>query len=143
MAIEFVHENGGAVIYLQQEGRGIGIANKVAAYALQDHGFDTVDANTYLGFPDDCRHYGVIPSMLNDMGIDSIKLMTNNPRKVERLKSLDIDVTGTVPMVVNRPNKYNRKYLETKRARMNHQNFGTMLKKDDDDASSESCRQKK
>ena len=127
MALEYIRENGGAVIYLQQEGRGIGLANKVAAYALQDIGLDTVDANTHLGFPEDARQYGVVPSLLADMGIDSIRLMTNNPRKTERLTALGVDVEGTVPMVVPKANPYNKKYLETKQARMNHQNFGSML----------------
>jgi hypothetical protein len=127
MSLEYIRENGGAIIYLQQEGRGIGIANKVAAYALQDVGFDTVDANTHLGFPEDARKYGVVPSMLRDMGIDSIRLITNNPRKIERLLDLGVDVSGTIPMVVPKANPYNRKYLETKRDRMNHTNFGTML----------------
>jgi len=127
MSLEYIRENGGAIIYLQQEGRGIGLANKVAAYALQDAGYDTVDANTHLGFPEDARQYGVVPSMLEDMGIDSIRLMTNNPRKIERLTSLGIDVVGTIPMVVPKANPYNRKYLETKRERMNHRNFGDML----------------
>ena len=85
MSLEYINENGGAIIYLQQEGRGIGLANKVAAYALQDVGMDTVDANIHLGFPEDCRQYGVVPSILKDMGIDSIRLITNNPRKVSRL----------------------------------------------------------
>jgi hypothetical protein len=127
MSLEYIRENGGAIIYLQQEGRGIGIANKVAAYALQDVGFDTVDANTHLGFPEDARKYGVVPSMLRDMGIDSIRLITNNPRKIERLLDLGVDVSGTIPMVVPKANPYNRKYLETKKDRMNHTNFGTML----------------
>lgn len=127
MSLEYIRENGGAIIYLQQEGRGIGLANKVAAYALQDVGLDTVDANTHLGFPEDCRQYGVVPSLLEDMGIDSIRLMTNNPRKIERLRALGINVLGTIPMVVPEANPYNRKYLETKKERMSHTNFGSML----------------
>ncbi|KAL3805677.1 hypothetical protein HJC23_005921 [Cyclotella cryptica] len=127
MSLDYIRENGGAIIYLQQEGRGIGLANKVAAYALQDVGLDTVDANTHLGFPEDARQYGVVPSLLADMGIDSIRLMTNNPRKIERLRALGIDVLGTIPMVVPEANPYNRKYLETKKERMNHSNFGSML----------------
>ncbi|EJK53363.1 hypothetical protein THAOC_27219 [Thalassiosira oceanica] len=127
MALSYIRENGGAIIYLQQEGRGIGLANKIAAYSLQDVGLDTVDANTHLGFPEDCRTYGVVPSILKDMGIDSIQLMTNNPRKVERLSSLGVDVVGTVPMVVPTANPYNKKYLETKQKRMRHANFGSML----------------
>ena len=126
MALEFIQEHGGAVIYLQQEGRGIGLANKVAAYELQDMGMDTVDANLHLGFPEDCRKYGVVPTILKDMGIGSIQLMTNNPRKVERLSSLGVDIVDTVPILAN-ANPYNRKYLETKQERMNHSNFGHIL----------------
>lgn len=117
------------MIYLQQEGRGIGLANKVAAYELQDMGMDTVDANLHLGFPEDCRKYGVVPTILADMGIGSIQLMTNNPRKVERLNALGIDIVDTVPILAN-ANQYNRKYLETKRERMNHSNFGHILSGD-------------
>lgn len=127
MALEYVQINGGAVIYLQQEGRGIGLANKIAAYSLQDGGMDTVDANLHLGFPEDNRQYGVIASILKDMNIDSIQLMTNNPRKVDRMISLGINVAKTVPMVVHRANEHNVRYLETKKNRMNHKNFGDML----------------
>ena len=115
---------------MQQEGRGIGLANKVAAYALQDVGLDTVDANRHLGFKDDAREYDVIPSILEDMKIDSIQLMTNNPRKVERLISEGVNVERTLPMVVPAANPYNRKYLETKKDRMNHQNLATLLSQD-------------
>lgn len=127
MALEYIRENGGAIIYLQQEGRGIGLANKVAAYALQDVGLDTVDANTHLGFPEDARQYGVVPSLLEDIGIESIRLITNNPRKIERLRALGVHVEGTIPLVVPKTNPYNRKYLETKKERMNHANFGSLL----------------
>jgi len=120
MAMKHVHEYGGAVIYMQQEGRGIGLANKVAAYALQDVGLDTVDANLHLGFPEDCRNYGAIPSILHDMKIGSIKLMTNNPRKINRLKELGVKVEGTVPMVVPETNEFNRRYMEAKHERMDH-----------------------
>jgi len=130
MSLEYIRENGGAIIYLQQEGRGIGLANKVAAYALQDVGLDTVDANTHLGFPEDARQYGVVPSLLSDIGIDSIRLMTNNPRKIERLRALGVDVAGTISMVVPKVNVHNRKYLETKRNRMSHMNFGDLLSAD-------------
>jgi GTP cyclohydrolase II len=130
MALDFVNENGGAVIYLQQEGRGIGLANKVAAYALQDGGMDTVDANLHLGFPEDSRQYGVIPSILRDMNIKSIQLMTNNPRKVSKLTFLGVKVEKTIPMVVPRANQHNVQYLETKQRRMNHSNFGDMLSRD-------------
>lgn len=127
MALKYVEEHGGAVIYLQQEGRGIGLANKIAAYELQDGGMDTVDANLHLGFPEDWRQYGMIPSILENLGIDSIALMTNNPRKVDRLTSLGIDVEKTVPMVVPQATPFNRKYLEAKQERMNHMNLREML----------------
>lgn len=127
MSLEYIKEHGGFIIYLQQEGRGIGLANKVAAYALQDVGMDTVDANLHLGFPEDCRQYGVVPTILEDMGINSVQLITNNPRKVERIGVLGVKVTNTIPMVVDKANPYNRKYLETKKERMNHTNFGQML----------------
>ena len=130
MSLEYIQEHGGAVIYLQQEGRGIGLANKIAAYALQDVGLDTVDANTHLGFPEDCRQYGVVPSILEDMGIESIRLLSNNPRKLERLTGLGVNVVDTIPMVIGRSNEFNRKYLQTKQDRMNHLNFGDMLSLD-------------
>lgn len=132
MALEYIQKNGGFIIYLQQEGRGIGLANKVAAYALQDVGMDTVDANIHLGFPEDCRQYGVVPSILKDMKINSIQLLTNNPRKVDRLTALGVNVVNTLPMVVKRANPHNRRYLETKQSRMNHTNFGAMLSASDD-----------
>lgn len=125
-AFKYVHENGGAVIYLQQEGRGIGLANKIAAYSLQDLGLDTVDANLHLGLPEDCRQYGVVPSILEDMDIESIRLMTNNPRKIEKLEALGVDMEEPIPVVIN-ANPHNRRYLEAKHLRMNHQNFGQML----------------
>jgi len=127
LSLAYIRQNGGAIIYLQQEGRGIGLANKVAAYELQDMGLDTVDANIQLGLPEDCRQYGVVPSILRDVGIETIQLITNNPRKIERLRALGITVVGTIPMVVERPNIHNRKYLQTKMDRMDHLNFGDLL----------------
>ena len=127
--MDYVQQHGGAVIYLQQEGRGIGLANKVAAYELQDHGLDTVDANLQLGFPDDARQYGVLVSILRHMRVNSIRLMTNNPRKVERLSALGIQIKDTIPILAV-PNIHNRKYLETKQERMAHTNFGHILSND-------------
>jgi len=127
LSLEYIKDNGGAVIYLQQEGRGIGLSNKLAAYELQDMGMDTVDANIHLGLPEDCRHYGVVPSILKEMNIGSIKLMANNPRKIERLQSLGIKVTGTIPVLVSKLNEYNRKYVQTKVERMRHNNLGSLL----------------
>ena len=128
MALHYLQQHGGCIIYLQQEGRGIGLANKVAAYALQDGGLDTVDANLHLGFPEDSREYGVVPSILDDMRIRSIQLMTNNPRKVELLThEHGVQVERTLPMVVPQLNPYNRKYMETKRERMHHANLAGLL----------------
>ncbi len=127
MALHYIQKHGGCIIYLQQEGRGIGLANKIAAYALQDVGFDTVDANLHLGFPEDMREYDVVPSILEDMGIDSIQLMTNNPRKVDILEKLGIQVDRTLPMVVPHTNPYNHQYMTTKLNRMNHDNLATLL----------------
>ncbi|CEM38204.1 unnamed protein product [Vitrella brassicaformis CCMP3155] len=119
MAMEYVGRNNGAVIYLQQEGRGIGLANKIAAYALQDRGMDTVDANRHLGFEDDTRSYESVPFILRDIGVESIVLMTNNPRKVKHLIQLGVNIEGIIPLRVS-PNDFNRKYLETKSQRMMH-----------------------
>jgi len=127
MALHYIQKHGGAIIYIQQEGRGIGLANKVAAYALQDSGMDTVDANIHLGFPEDARQYGVVPSILKDMGVESVLLMTNNPKKTQRLRALGVVVEDTIPMVVKSANQHNRKYLETKVFRMNHTDIGAML----------------
>jgi GTP cyclohydrolase II len=109
----------GAVLYLRQEGRGIGLANKIRAYALQSHGHDTVDANRLLGLPDDARQYDVARDMLAHFGVTSVRLMTNNPAKVDALRGLGVTVTGTVPVVVP-PNKHSARYLEAKRLRMEH-----------------------
>jgi len=127
MSLEYVQKHGGAIIYLQQEGRGIGLANKVAAYELQDLGMDTVDANLHLGFPEDNRSYGVVPSMLREMNINSIQLLTNNPRKVEQLESLGVEVKNTLPVLVPKANEYNQKYLQTKVERMDHSNLAKVL----------------
>lgn len=127
MALKYIAENGGAIIYLQQEGRGIGLANKVAAYALQDDGMDTVDANLHLGFPEDARQYGAVPNILKDMKIGSIQLMTNNPRKVHRLRALGVEISQTLPMVVPKTNPYNHRYLEAKHQRMAHTNLSPLF----------------
>jgi len=127
MALKYIKKNGGALIYLQQEGRGIGLANKIAAYSLQDDGMDTVEANLHLGFPEDMRDYNMIPSILEDLQINSIRLMTNNPRKVNHLSSLGVTVDDLVPMVVDEPNPHNKKYLEAKCNLMNHYHFDDIL----------------
>ncbi|HEY8432081.1 MAG TPA: GTP cyclohydrolase II [Sandaracinaceae bacterium] len=112
-------EEHGAVLYLRQEGRGIGLGNKIKAYALQQKGADTVDANRMLGFEDDLRRYHVAADMLNDLGVRSIVLLTNNPDKVEKLRADGIVVSGRMPVHIE-PNEHNRDYLLTKRARMGH-----------------------
>jgi hypothetical protein len=108
------------VIYLQQEGRGIGLANKIAAYSLQERqGLDTVDANRALGLPDDCREYTSVRNILRDLGVRSVRLMTNNPRKMAVLGALGVEVTGRVPCVVQ-AGPLNRGYLDAKQRRMAH-----------------------
>ncbi|CAB1114158.1 unnamed protein product [Ectocarpus sp. CCAP 1310/34] len=119
LALDYISEHGGCVIYMQQEGRGIGLANKVAAYALQDGGLDTVDANRHLGFDDDLRSYEAVEHILADMGIKSIKLMTNNPFKLKCLKSMGIKVLSRIPMLVP-PNVHSLAYLRAKAHRMSH-----------------------
>lgn len=109
----------GAVLYLRQEGRGIGLGNKIRAYALQEQGADTVDANLRLGFQADGRRYHVATAMLADLGVASVALLTNNPAKVEALRSDGVVVTRRVPMDIE-PNPHNREYLDTKRDRMGH-----------------------
>ncbi len=109
----------GILLYLRQEGRGIGLLNKLRAYALQDLGFDTVDANIELGFKDDERDYQVAAAMLQRLGILSVRLMTNNPRKIEQLKRYGINVTERVPLIIP-ATKYSKKYLETKASRSQH-----------------------
>jgi len=112
--------NGGVVIYLRgQEGRGIGLLNKLKAYALQDQGFDTVDANLALGLPSEAREYGAAVSILRDLGVTSVRLMTNNPAKSGFLNDAGIPVNSFVPVIVGEAAQ-NKNYLETKRARMGH-----------------------
>lgn len=128
LALKYIHDQPpGIVIYLQQEGRGIGLANKIAAYALQEKGLDTVDANRALGLPDDCREYSAVKHILNDLGVKSIILMTNNPRKIQQMESLGIHVSGRLPCIVH-PSEFNQGYLQAKEERMSH-----MLSRDGDD----------
>jgi 3,4-dihydroxy 2-butanone 4-phosphate synthase/GTP cyclohydrolase II len=109
----------GVVIYLQQEGRGIGLLNKVRAYALQDEGADTVEANERLGLPVDSRSYELAAAILRDMGVTSVNLLTNNPDKVSQLESLGVTVAARTSLEVP-ANDTDRRYLETKRERMGH-----------------------
>lgn len=109
----------GAILYLRQEGRGIGLTNKIRAYALQSHGHDTVDANRLLGLPDDARSYEVARDMLAHFGVTGVRLLTNNPAKVTALRKLGVHVVGRVPVVVA-ANQHSSRYLEAKRLRMEH-----------------------
>jgi GTP cyclohydrolase II len=109
----------GILLYLRQEGRGIGLTNKIRAYGLQDHGYDTVEANLALGFRDDERDYAVAAHMLDSLKVKSVRLMTNNPRKIADLTRYGINVTGRIPHIIP-PNPYNRFYLETKAAKSGH-----------------------
>ncbi len=109
----------GVVVYMKQEGRGIGLLNKIKAYRLQELGLDTVEANRYLGFPDDARDYAVAARIIELLGIKSVALMTNNPDKVEKLKACGIDISQRISIVAE-PNPHDSEYLETKRARMGH-----------------------
>jgi GTP cyclohydrolase II len=112
-------ERRGVLLYLRQEGRGIGLVNKIRAYSLQDGGLDTVDANLALGFRDDERDYAVAAHMLASLTVGSVRLLTNNPRKIEQLERYGVHVHGRVPHVIP-ANEYNRFYLETKASRSGH-----------------------
>jgi GTP cyclohydrolase II len=116
---EIVRRGRGALLYLRQEGRGIGLGNKIRAYELQAQGLDTVDANRGLGLPDDARSYDVARDMLDYLGVKSIQLMTNNPDKIEKLRTLGVVVNGRIPVIVP-SNPYSVGYLEAKRVRMAH-----------------------
>ncbi|MGC8767360.1 MAG: bifunctional 3,4-dihydroxy-2-butanone-4-phosphate synthase/GTP cyclohydrolase II [Brevinematia bacterium] len=119
-ALEKIEEEGkGVLIYLRQEGRGIGLLNKIRAYKLQDEGLDTVEANKKLGLPIDARDYGIAFQILKDLKVKSIRLMTNNPRKIEKLKEYGIQVNERVPIIVGL-NKHNKKYLKIKADKMGH-----------------------
>ena len=119
-AMQMIDQDGkGIVVYLNQEGRGIGLMNKIAAYKLQEQGDDTVDANIHLGFQPDEREYGVGAQILRELGVGKIRLITNNPVKRVGLESYGLEIVENVPIVVP-PNPFNKRYLETKRIRMGH-----------------------
>ena len=119
-ALRSIEEQGeGIVIYMRQEGRGIGLTNKIKAYTLQDQGYDTVEANVKLGFPPDMREYSLAAQMLRELDVKSVKLLTNNPEKKEDLERWGITVTKRVPIVI-KANSINAKYLNTKKEKMRH-----------------------
>ncbi|HWQ20598.1 MAG TPA: bifunctional 3,4-dihydroxy-2-butanone-4-phosphate synthase/GTP cyclohydrolase II [Methanotrichaceae archaeon] len=119
-ALELISENGnGVLLYMHQEGRGIGLANKLRAYMLQDQGSDTVEANKKLGYPADLRDYGIGAQILVDLGIKEMRLLTNNPRKIIGLEGYGLKIKERVPLEIV-PNDVNRRYLETKRDKMHH-----------------------
>ena len=120
-ALKTIEENGqGVLLYMRQEGRGIGLFNKLKAYELQEHGFDTVDANRKLGFPDDMRDYKVAAEILKKLGVKSVKLMTNNPDKVKQIEQYGVKVSERRPLEI-KSNDIDRNYLKVKAVRMGHQ----------------------
>lgn len=126
-ALKMIESAGqGVVVYLRQEGRGIGLVNKLRAYSLQDLGLDTVEANEHLGFPADLRNYGVGAQILNDLGVKEIRLITNNPRKIAGLKGYGLEVVDRVPLLIE-ANDFNSTYLATKAEKLGHMLLQTYL----------------
>ena len=114
-----VANGSGVIVYMRQEGRGIGLANKLHAYHLQERGLDTVDANLRLGFAADLREYGIGAQILKNLGVKSIRILTNNPKKLVGLEGHGLSITGREPLVME-PGQFNEQYLKTKKDRMDH-----------------------
>ncbi|MXO34034.1 GTP cyclohydrolase II [Apibacter sp. B3889] len=118
-AMKYIHENGGVLLYLRQEGRNIGIINKLKAYNLQDKGLNTAEANIELGFPADARDFKIAVEILEDLGIQSVNLLTNNPEKISFIKDSSIKLIHRIPLEIN-PEKENLEYLKTKKDFFGH-----------------------
>ena len=118
-SLKFIAKNGGLVIYHRQEGRNIGLVNKVNAYALQDKGRNTIEANIELGFKEDERDYRVVGYIFENLGIKKLKLITNNPAKLKYVESLGVEIVERIPAII-KANKYNELYLSTKKEKMGH-----------------------
>jgi GTP cyclohydrolase II len=119
-SLQQIAKNGsGVIFYLQQEGRGIGLSNKIRAYKLQDEGMDTVEANHQLGFHEDERNYEIVASMADHLNINSVDLMTNNPKKIKALEKLGLQVNKRIP-ILSESNQHNKKYLTTKAKKLGH-----------------------
>ncbi len=119
LSLKFIAKNGGLVIYHRQEGRNIGLVNKVNAYALQDKGRNTIEANIELGFKEDERDYRVFGYIFENLGIKKLKLITNNPAKLKYVESLGVEIVERIPAII-KANKYNELYLSTKKEKMGH-----------------------
>ena len=119
LSLKFIAEHGGLVIYHRQEGRNIGLLNKVNAYALQDQGRNTIQANLELGFGEDDRDYSIVGYIFNDLGVKKLKLITNNPKKIQYVESLGVEIVERIP-AITKSNKYNEAYLFTKKDHMGH-----------------------
>jgi GTP cyclohydrolase II len=118
-AMKLIAAEGGLIIYHRQEGRNIGLLNKVNAYALQDEGKDTIEANLELGFKVDQRTYDVVAEVFKDFGLKQIRLLTNNPKKVEIVEATDVEIAERIPVIIE-PNPHNEGYLKTKKEQMGH-----------------------
>ena len=119
LSLKFIAEHGGLVIYHRQEGRNIGLLNKVNAYALQDQGRNTIEANLELGFGADDRDYSIVEEIFKDLNLKKIKLITNNPKKIDYVKSIGIEIIERIP-AITKSNKYNEHYINTKKEHMGH-----------------------
>ncbi|MDY0321112.1 MAG: GTP cyclohydrolase II [Arcobacteraceae bacterium] len=119
LALDFISKEGGLIIYHRQEGRNIGLVNKVNAYALQDKGRNTIEANLELGFNEDERDYSIVKFILDDLGVKKMRLITNNPKKIEYINSIGVEVTQRIP-AITKVNEFNKDYLDTKKCCMGH-----------------------